>query len=42
MKAVACYDCDWKNEYEEWEFTPITCPCCDGDVETEEWSDGMD
>lgn len=35
-KVVSCYDCDWKNEYEEWEFTPTSCPVCDGDVELEE------
>lgn len=37
MIVVSCYDCDFKNEYEEWEFTPISCPVCDGDVDLEEF-----
>ena len=36
MKVVSCYDCDWRNEYEEWELTSVSCPVCDGDVELEE------
>ena len=37
ISVVSCYDCDWKNEYEEWEFTPTVCPACGGDVELEEF-----
>ena len=37
--VVSCYDCDWKNEYEELEFTPTVCPACGGDVELEEFQE---
>ena len=36
ISVVFCYDCDWENEYEEWEFTPTICPTCGGDIEIEE------
>ena len=39
ISVVSCYDCDWKNEYEEWEFTPTVCPACGGDVELEEFQE---
>ena len=39
ISVVSCYDCNWRNEYEEWEFTPTVCPVCDGDVELEEFEE---
>lgn len=39
IRVVSCYDCDWRNGYEEWEFTPTGCPVCDGDVELEEFEE---
>ena len=41
IRVVSCYDCDWKNEYEEWEFTPTVCPGCGGDVELEEFEEEL-
>ncbi len=40
IRVVSCYDCDWKNEYEEWEFAPTVCPVCGVDVELEEFEEG--
>ncbi|HIH7901003.1 TPA: hypothetical protein ACYSZD_002332, partial [Streptococcus suis] len=42
IRVVSCYDCDWRNGYEEWEFTPTGCPVCDGDVELEEFEEAED
>ncbi len=42
IRVVSCYDCDWRNEYEEWEFTPTACPVCDGDVELEEFEGDLE